>query len=719
MNQIHFKKEKITLKYSRFIKICHFCAVINKTQDMQFIYPVFLFALLAVVIPILIHLYSFRRYKTVYFSNVGFLKEIKKESRKKTRPKHILILIARIFTIIFLVFAFARPYIPHPGSEHGSGRETVAVHIDNSFSMNALSEKGKLLEQARNKAVEIARSYPSGTKFKLYTNDLEPKHQNSFNSEQFIKEVSGIKESPVTVPLSIIYNRFELYNKGYENNSPKTIYLISDFQRNIIDLDNFNEGRVSCYFLPLMPSLSPNLYIDSCWVEVPAHGLKQEENIFVKIKNKSNEDYRNLPLKLYLNDSLKSITNFSVNANNEITTRLKYLNVSEGLQMGRIEITDYPFTHDNTWYISYYVEPKMKTLAIFNNKTGSQEGLIYLSSLFGEDDYVSMETMNIQSLQISKLAEFNTIFLINIENFSSGFLNELASAVSNGSSVVLFPNTNLNPLTNNVFLSKFRSALVTGIDSVSQKISGINFENRFFENVFSEKKEDAILPQIDQHLKFKKSIHTNETNLLWFQDGNKALSVAPYNNGKVWVFAFSLEKKNEEFARDILFVPSIYNIVLNSLPDQQISYTIGRDQIITLPKKMNISMESNIEIENRFTGNSFIPGLNITNYGTRMDINNMIETAGHYLVKNGSKILLSLAYNYDRNESDLTYSSSEEISEKIKNLNLKNISLLNNAERNFEEVFRQIKSEKELWKWCIIIALFCILSEVLITRLWK
>jgi len=662
---------------------------------MQFLFPTFLFALLAVAIPILIHLYSFRRYKTVYFSNVGFLREIKKESRKKTRPKHILILIARILTIIFLVFAFARPYIPYPGSEPDSGRETVAVHIDNSFSMNALSKKGKLLEQARNKAVEIARSYPAGTKFKLYTNDLEPKHQHSFNREQFIKEVSGLKESPATIPLSIIYNRFEIYNQDSENNSPKTIYFISDFQRSITDIDNFNERRVSCYF------------------------FKQEEYIFVKIENKSNEDYRNLPLKLFLNDSLKSITNFSVNANNEITTRLKYKNVSGGIQLGRIEITDYPFTHDNTWYISYYVEPKMKTVAVFSNKTGSQEGLNYISSLFEEDDYVSLETMNIQSLQISKLAEYNTIFLINIENFSSGFLNELTSAVSNGSSVVLFPHTGLNPLTNNVFLSEFQSALITGTDSVSQRISGINFENRFFRNVFSEIKENAILPQIDRHLRFEKHTHTNETNLLWFQDGDKALSMAPYNKGKVWIFAFSLEKKNEKFARDILFVPSIYNIVLNSLPDQQISYTVGKDQIIMLPKSININMESNIEIENRSTGNSFIPGLNITNHGTRMEINNMIETAGHYLVKNGSEILLSLAFNYDRNESELTYLNSEEIIEKIKSSNLKNASLLTNTERDFREVFREIKSEKELWKWCIIIALSCILTEVLITRLWK
>ncbi|MDO9613526.1 MAG: BatA domain-containing protein, partial [Bacteroidota bacterium] len=45
---------------------------------MSFLYPVFLFALLALAIPVIIHLFNFRRYKTLYFSNVTLLKLIKK-----------------------------------------------------------------------------------------------------------------------------------------------------------------------------------------------------------------------------------------------------------------------------------------------------------------------------------------------------------------------------------------------------------------------------------------------------------------------------------------------------------------------------------------------------------------------------------------------------------------------------------------------------------------
>ena len=686
---------------------------------MKFLHPTFLFALFAVAIPVIIHLFSFRRYKTVYFSHVGFLKNIKKESRKKSRLKQILMLIARVLTLIFLVFAFAQPVIPTGNETPESSGGVVGVYIDNSFSMNALSEQGQLLERARNKAAEIAQAYPAGTRFRLFTNDLEPRHQHAFNREQFIRQVTDIQPSPRLMPLSEVYNRFGRQQNENEGQAGKELYFISDFQNNITDLPNFEQEQIAGYFMPLVPNQVNNLYIDSCWMEVPAHGLNQEENVFVRIINNSDEDYQNLPLNLYLNDSLKSITNFSVDGQNEITANLKYSNASDGIQLGRIEITDYPFTHDNTWFISYFVEPKLKALAIFSNTTGSKEGLRYISALFENDDYVELDQMDLSSLQISQLAQYNTIFLVNPERFSTGFLNEIVSAAEKGTSVVLFPASGDNAAQNNVLLSRFGSAPVTGIDTTRQEISGIDFDNRFFENVFRKREENAILPSIEEHFKFREASRTDETNLLWFQNGDKALSFLPFGKGALWTFSFPLEKKNEAFARDILFVPSLYNIVLNSLPDQQVSYTVGADHTFLLPQRLNANPEASFEIENRATGDRFIPGINFTGQGTRLDLDGMIETAGHYLVHSEEETLSAMAFNYNREESDLNYLSFNQLEEAVTAGNLENISVIGNVTRNFSEVYKELNTGKQLWKWSILIALFFIIIEVLIARFLK
>src|SRR6187431_3204710 len=113
---------------------------------MLFTYPAFLFALSALSIPIIVHLFNFRRFKKIYFTNVRFLKEIKQDTRNRSRLKHLLILASRILAVIFLVLAFAQPFIPAKGSKAVAGAKRVSVYIDNSFSMDAISSNGDLLE---------------------------------------------------------------------------------------------------------------------------------------------------------------------------------------------------------------------------------------------------------------------------------------------------------------------------------------------------------------------------------------------------------------------------------------------------------------------------------------------------------------------------------------------------------------------------------------------
>ena len=685
---------------------------------MKFLFPSFLFALLAIAIPVIIHLFSFKRHKTVYFSNVDFLKDIKKESKKQSRLKQLLILAARILTIIFLVFAFAQPYIPTNQDARKQPNQLVAVYVDNSFSMNALSEQGQLLEIARNKALEICLAYPSGTKFQLFTNDLEPKHQHVLNKEQFIQQVSEIQASPAVVPLSLIYNRFASQHPDLSDNTDKNLYFISDFQRSISDPANFEENNIFSYYLPLEPNEVANLYIDSCWVEVPAHRLRQEETVYVKIRNSSNQDYQNLPIKLFLNDSLKSITNFSVEAQNDIVAELKYNNNSSGLQLGRLEISDYPFTHDNNWYISYKVDKNLKALAVHNNSEESKEGLEYLTALFENDDYVLLDVMNEQNLQVNRLADYNTIFLVGLENYSSGFLNELEDVVQNGSSVVLFPETSNLPALNNV-LSAFGAKQVSGIDSTTQEIAQIEFENDFYDKVFKKQEENPVMPEISGHLRFETPTQTDEADLLTFQNGDKALSQLSFGDGKVWVFSFPLNKENEAFANDILFVPTVYNFVLNSLPRQELSFTVGENTFWNIPRNIAFNMNSGFEIENRKTGDKLVPASTISGRKTRLEFGNQITSDGHYLVENDGNIIAAMAFNFNRKESDLRYFSAMELKEKLIELQLKNATVVEEVERNFSEILEEIQNGRQLWKWAVLMALLFILAEVLIARFWK
>lgn len=138
---------------------------------MTFVYPAFLWALLALAIPIIIHLFNFRRYKKVYFTNVKFLRELEIEQKTRSRLKEWLILLTRLITIASLVLAFAQPFLP--GKNTSGPNAVTAIYIDNSFSMQRVNGNGPLFDLARERAKEIVKRTPRSSKFYLITNAFE------------------------------------------------------------------------------------------------------------------------------------------------------------------------------------------------------------------------------------------------------------------------------------------------------------------------------------------------------------------------------------------------------------------------------------------------------------------------------------------------------------------------------------------------------------------
>jgi len=687
---------------------------------MKFLYPAFLFALFTIIIPILIHLFSFRRFTTVYFSNVNYLKNIKKESKKKTQLKHLLMLLARILAIVCLVFAFSQPFIPAENQQVKNHKQIVTVYIDNSFSMNALSTQGQLLEVARNKAFEIAETYPVGTTFRLVTNDLHPRHQHLFNKEQFIQQITDIKPSSRTVPLSMIHNRVK---SGYNYPIPNpgtTIYYLSDFQIRVTDLQNFSSDSLFFnYFIPLTPDMTSNLYIDSCWMESPAHKMGQEELLNVRVINQSDESFQNLPVKFYVNDTLKALGNFDIEPRGEKVVELRYMNLSAGLQLGNAEISDFPITQDNTYYLNYKVQPELKALAITSSSFRGNSGIRWLRALFTGDNYVSFEEMNLENLTISRLSEFNAIFVLNVYEISSGLITELSRMANNGATIIFFPEPEGNLSNYNEYLSRFNANRIERFDTTRQKLGGIEWQHPVYSQVFRERSAEIDFPQINGSFVFSSQVRIFETPLLWFRNGSKALSTQPTGNGNLVVFGFPLSGLNENFARHILFVPTLYSLVINSLPQQKLAYTIGNDVSATLPdiQGVEITAWSVLAPESQ---QPFIPNITTSEENTlRVSLTGLFDKAGHYRVMAEEDKAGAISMNYDRRESDFRFLNFGQLSAEVEKYNLRFTTVIQNQESRFSEVFDEITSGRRIWKWFIIMALFFIATEAAIARFWK
>ncbi len=682
---------------------------------MSFLFPFFLFALLAVAIPVIIHLFNFKRYKTLYFSNVALLKRIKQESRKKSQLKQRLIMLARIMAIASLVIAFSRPYIPTSNRITNGTQQTVEIYIDNSFSMKAEGEKGPLLEQAKIKAIEIANSYPASTQFLILTNDFNAGNQYPLNKEQFVRQVAEIKDCPRSPKLSDVYSQAIGSFEASARKSEKTLYILSDFQKNSSNIESIKpDPSVWTYLFPFIAGKTNNLLIDSCWFETPGRKIGQAEKLYVKIKNLSNQAYQNIPIRLIVNDSLKAISNINIAEKEESVQELNYTNNSQGIQLCKIELDDYPIVFDNSYFMSYQVRGKLRALGILNPQNN---GSNYLKALFAADELISYDEVPENNVQISQLKDYQCIFLINNQNISSGLKSELTSFVERGGTLVVFPNKMNSYEEYNALLGALNGKTITGFDTISMGISEINYANELYRDVFKKLEDEADLPVIKGFTSYANQMQKQETSLLKFRNGENALSTHSFGDGTIYTFAFPLSTVNFNFVRHIVFVPTVYNMVLNSGDPQRYAYSTESEEAVILnqsPKSDNLIVV-NVSTKDEFK-------TSVRNRGTekkQLLLDELPKDAGHYLVKDGNEIVQSISYNYPRKESVSEFYSPEDLQKLIQSKEFKQFQLVDLSNNNFNETVQDLNNGKQLWKYFILLTIVFLLCEVAIIQFWK
>jgi hypothetical protein len=682
---------------------------------MSFLYPFFLFALLALAIPVIIHFFNFKRHKTVYFSNVQLLKLIRQDSKKKSQLKQLLILIARLLAVSTLVIAFSRPYIPRTNKTPTSAQQLVWVYIDNSFSMKAEGEKGPLLEQAKQTAIEIANSYRVGTQFVIQTSDFLPQHQFPLNKDQFIQQVTEIKESAFSPKLSEVYSRAVQLDNETNKKLEKNIFILSDFQKNTSDFESIRpDSSVLTYLLQFRSNKTNNLLIDSCWFEVPGRKIGQSEKLFVHISNKSDQAYQNIPVRLTINDSLKAISNISIAGNEKTTVELNYTNNSEGIQLCRIELDDYPVIYDNSWFMSYLVLEKINALGFYNTQSNGSE---YLKNLFADDELINYKEFPEHNVQLSQIKNSPCIFLINNPSFSSGFIDALSSFVEEGGTLVVFPDQLNNYQDYNALLNKLKINTIALFDTSSMNISAINYSHELYKDVFKKHEDDADLPVIKGFTVFNDRMENSGTDVLTFRNGKSALTGSAFGLGTVYLFAFPLNPKNYSFVRHILFVPTVYNMVLNSGTRQKMSYSLDKNDPVLLNQN---SQQSEIKIINHQTRDEFI--LSTRTLGTgkqQLILDELPLNAGHFLVRDGDQTIQSISFNFSRKESDADFYTDKELQKIMQSGNFKQFQLINSLDAGLSETLKDYSNGEQFWKHFIVLAIFFLMCEMAIIRFWK
>lgn len=683
-------------------------------RSMNFLFPTFLIGLAAIAIPIIIHLFNFRKYKKVYFTNVQFLKELKQESDSKSKLKEWLILAMRILAITCLVFAFAQPFIPGK-IKTIQGEKAISIYIDNSFSMESTNKKGTLLENAKTFATEIVNTFNASDKFQLLTNDFEGKHQRFISKEEFIEQLNDVKISSATKSMNDVIKRQQDFLQNSSSKS-KRIFLLSDFQKNtavISKTDIDTSIVISC--IPIISSEVNNVYIDSVWFETPVQQYETQQIIHAVIINKSNKDIENGSLKLYINDAQVSLASFNVSAGNKKDVSISFTVKIKGINKGVLKIEDYPITYDDNFYFSFNAQTTINALVVNGKETKTAGNF---KSLMQNDSLFVYKENNESSIDYSLFSKTNIIVLNELSALTSGLTSELQKFVNAGGSVVIFPNKKSDITSYNSSFQSLQLPQIIKLDTTNIKTQSINFEQGLYEGVFDKIDQRMDLPKLFEYFEFTKTTNSNSQGLVLLQNGQFLISLNTLGNGKVYLFSIPSDETSSNLLKHALFVPTLIKMSILSLKPSPVYYKTAMNEVISLNSTSNFS-DKPLHIVKVDKKVDVIPEHRLLNNSTALFTQNQITEAGHYNVEENNITIKDLAFNFDRKESDMNFMSQEDLQKQIDEKGLKNIGIIEPNEKNLTNALQEVNDGKKLWKLFLILALVFLAAEILIIRLIK
>lgn len=640
---------------------------------MYFKHPELLYALLLLVIPIIVHLFQLRRFKTTEFTNVKFLKKAVLQTRKSSRLKKFLILCTRLLLLACIILAFSQPYFP-PASGEVQNIETV-IYLDNSYSMQAKGKNGILLKRS---IQDILENVPEDEEFTLFTNEDEFRNISSASAKERLQTIGySVRQLPWDV--------VQLKAKNFFKNSSgsKNFIAVSDFQH-IQDSISPVAEDISTHLVKLKPENNLNITLDTAYVS-----SKNVDEITLQIGISALEE-QNQEVSIALYDDDRLLSRKTIGLNDKLNGRTSFSFPSKPLPYGRIEIEDNGMSFDNRLFFSINESPPVKVVAV-----GDQEAE-FLERIYSEPEF-SLQIFSENNVDFNQLSQANLIVLNEIERIQASMVTTLEQLLREDVFLIVIPSPNAELSEYNLLFKNLALPVLNEKSEEEKLITDIVFEHPLYLSVFDERVTNFEYPKVQTSY----SVAGAPTAILKYQNGRPFL----FEQKNVFVFTAPLNRSNSNFKSAPLIVPTFYNIGNLAITPPQLYFTLGVPQEISI--QANLQKDEILKLYG--TETAYIPQQQNFKNKVELVLEDLPKKEGHYRVLHDSVNLGALSFNVNRSESEEVKGAIEAQEELA-------------VFAAVPDVFSKIKSDNEvdsLWKWFVIFAFIFLLTEMLILKFLK
>lgn len=671
---------------------------------MKFLYPQLLFALSALAIPILIHLFQLRKTKTVYFSNLKFLKQVNQQTKKMSRLQHILVLLSRLLAFAFIILAFAQPYLPVDKAAV-QAEKRVSIYLDNSLSMQSENAEGLVFDQAQAKAIAIVEAFDPDIKFHVLSNNLDGAYQRLVSKAEAIDYLEQIEPENFSLNLEqVLASQLAVLGNAPGNQ----LYWVSDFQTTFLptQLSSLPDSIYPlCYAVPIFNEQQANVYIDSVAFAAPLIQSGEISSLEVFIKNASKQQVDLVPVRLLINNKQVAIASSDIEAEEQKSIPLAFQVDSSGWFNAEVQIDDYPMSFDNSWYLSFYVPDEYKVLSLYDKELSN------FSKLFGIDQRIKHEAFAVNQAPLDKFSSYDLIILYG-DQLNSGLTAALQSYMESGGKLLFFP-----PAPSAIDANKSALAQL-GLSNVQEsksdfQVNKIAYEHALFSNVFEE--ESDIFQPIQAKLLYSFA-GMGGVPLLSSQSGKAFISWHAVGSGNLILAHSPLASEYHNFLRHGLFVPIVYNAAIYQSAQQKAWLSINEEEKTWIYKSDATSEKPIVLKKGDF---SIIPDQIAEGNKTGIFLSRNIPEAGFYQAYQNDVNLADIAVNLDRSESMLNYVEMSGFHDYLSSQGIALESVIDSELGSIQAKISSEQQDKELWFMCLVLALIFLLLESILLKYFK
>ena len=682
---------------------------------MEFLYPNMLYALFALLIPVVIHLFNFRRHKTVYFSNTSILKTIEQENKKTKKLKDLIVLITRMLFIAALVVAFAYPYKKNNNAINNNVDNLIAVYIDNSMSMQSYSSEKTLFDDARSSAVKLVENLNQAQKFVLLSNDRNPINEYPMNKDEMLIRLNEMKTESAPASFEDIYNSIEFIKKK-NNFKSASLFVYSDFQKNMMKVDESkNDTTIQIVVFPLKSDFQNNIYIDSVWIQSPVLQKNLTNEINARVVNETSNDVKGLPVNFSLDGNVVAYTTVDVVANSHSDVNMQFVIESDGDKKAQVSIQDSPITFDDEYNLVLKVRPVINVVEI---KSNSQQPIAnsqssYLDLLFEGDALVNYQAMSPYNIDQNVINNAQMIVLDATANVNATMQQSLLDFASQGGSLVVFNNEE----TDNSLLYDRLGIKPKALDDNVSRIEYVAKQNSFFDDIFVKFPENAALPEVNKHISFDIR-NNNVLNIASLQNGEPFIMMSRVDKGSVFVFSSTLDEEWCDLANHAIFVPLMYKMALVGGGVSDLSYTLGRDKYHNI-NDIELLQDDRVSVRSE---NGLYETFPLVENRSKLKYLYFFEdlpASGFYNIYKNDEFVSMMAWNDNRNESEMSFYEKDDVTKLLKDKELNLLATIDYDEINSENMMQVVVRDTALWKIFVIISLILLLIEILVLRFFK